>query len=114
MDLPHKKNIFFTKVGLPAKSGVSGVVITVVPGVAGFATWSPNLDHIGNSTRGVKFAQELVEIYYFHTFDVDVLGKCVSSSSSKKLDPRAGKYDDRSIQVMLSQCLKFKSIDLLP
>ena len=54
---------------MPAKSGVSGIVLVVVPNVVGFATWSPPLDSIGNSARGVMFAEELVKIYNFHTFD---------------------------------------------
>ena len=66
---------FAFDVGLPAKSGVSGVVITVVPGVAGFATWSPPLDQIGNSVRGVRFCKELVKVYNFHSFDVALLGQ---------------------------------------
>jgi glutaminase len=57
------------QVGLPAKSGVSGIVLVVVPNVVGFATWSPPLDGIGNSARGVMFAEELVKVYNFHTFD---------------------------------------------
>ena len=63
------KDHSFTQVGLPAKSGVSGIVLVVVPNVVGFATWSPPLDTIGNSARGVMFAEELVKIYNFHTFD---------------------------------------------
>ena len=35
-------------------------MIIVVPNVVGFATWSPPLDSIGNSARGVMFAEELV------------------------------------------------------
>jgi glutaminase len=38
---------FFKQVGLPAKSGVSGIILVVVPNVVGFATFSPNLDTIG-------------------------------------------------------------------
>ena len=85
---------FAFQVGLPAKSGVSGIVIVVVPDVVGFATYSPNLDQIGNSTRGVMFAEELVKIYNFHTFDS--VGRVVS----EKKNPRAGKYEDKSIQIV--------------
>ena len=42
---------FLYEIGLPAKSGVSGVVITVVPDVMGIATFSPRLDSFGNSVR---------------------------------------------------------------
>ena len=69
----------------------------MVPGVAGFATWSPPLDHIGNSCRGVRFCQELVKIYNFHTFDSALLGQ---GSASQKQDPRIGKYEDKSIKVV--------------
>lgn len=39
-------------IGLPAKSGVSGGLITVAPGKGGLATFSPPLDDAGNSVRG--------------------------------------------------------------
>ena len=56
------------QVGLPAKSGVSGIIIVVVPNVMGFATFSPPLDTVGNSARGVMFFEELVKIYKFHLY----------------------------------------------
>jgi glutaminase len=40
------------EVGLPAKSGVSGGIVTVAPGKGGLATFSPPLDVAGNSVRG--------------------------------------------------------------
>lgn len=40
------------EVGLPAKSGVSGGIITIAPGKGGLATFSPRLDPAGNSVRG--------------------------------------------------------------
>lgn len=55
-------------VGLPAKSGVSGGLMIVVPGVAGFALWSPRLDRQGNPVRGVELSRRLVETFPFHVF----------------------------------------------
>ncbi len=60
---------FAFTIGLPAKSGVSGVLMAVVPGVLGFAVWSPRLDPLGNSVRGVAFCRRLVERYHFHMYD---------------------------------------------
>ena len=47
--------------GLPGKSGVSGGMITVIPGKGGLATYSPPLDDAGNSVRGQLTAQYLSE-----------------------------------------------------
>lgn len=55
-------------VGLPAKSGVSGGLMIVVPGVAGFALWSPRLDRQGNPVRGIEMSRRLVETFPFHIF----------------------------------------------
>jgi glutaminase len=39
-------------VGLPAKSGVGGGIVALIPGVAGVCVWSPALDETGNSFAG--------------------------------------------------------------
>ena len=39
-------------VGLPAKSGVSGAIVAVVPDVMGLCVWYPGLDEKGNSRLG--------------------------------------------------------------
>ena len=62
------------KVGLPAKSGVSGVMMVVIPNVMGIALWSPLLDKLGNSVRGKMFCQELVKAYSFHRYYTLILG----------------------------------------
>ena len=64
--------------GLPAKSGISGAIMIVVPNICGFCIWSPPVDNHGNSCRGVKFANELVKTFNFHNFD---------EMSSLKKDP---------------------------
>ena len=45
---------FAVKVGIPAKSGVSGGIVCAVPGKMGLAVFSPPLDAGGNSVAGVK------------------------------------------------------------
>jgi glutaminase len=45
--------------GMPAKSGVSGVIVAVVPGVAGVAVSSPRLNDKGGSVRGHIILRDL-------------------------------------------------------
>jgi len=56
-------------VGLPAKSGVCGGIIVVVPNRMGIAVFSPPLDERGNSVRGVKVCEELSQQFGLHLFD---------------------------------------------
>jgi glutaminase len=47
--------------GLPAKSGVSGGMVTVSPGKGGLGTFAPRLDDAGNSVKGRLAARFLSE-----------------------------------------------------
>lgn len=40
------------RVGLPAKSGIGGGIVTASPGKGALGTFSPRLDATGNSVRG--------------------------------------------------------------
>jgi glutaminase len=48
-----------TGVGLPAKSGVGGGIMAVLPGQLGIGVYSPLLDAKGNSVRGVRVCRSL-------------------------------------------------------
>ena len=75
---------FAFSIGLPAKSGVSGALMVVVPNVTGFCVWSPRLDRLGNSVRGIAFCKELITRFNFHKFDSLV-------RATDKKDPRLKK-----------------------
>ncbi|MBC8096897.1 MAG: glutaminase A [Akkermansiaceae bacterium] len=64
-------------VGMPAKSGVSGGVIAVLPGQLGIGVFSPLLDAHGNSVRGVKVCQELSRLLDLHLLNRPGVGKLI-------------------------------------
>ncbi|TSN76577.1 Glutaminase kidney isoform, mitochondrial [Bagarius yarrelli] len=72
---------FAFHVGLPAKSGVSGAVLLVVPNVMGVMCWSPPID------------RELVSLFNFHNYDN-------LRHFAKKLDPRRQSGHERNKAVI--------------
>ncbi len=49
---------FAYRVGIPAKSGVGGGIVAIIPGALSIATWAPGLNKIGNSLLGIDFLEE--------------------------------------------------------
>lgn len=59
---------FGYRIGIPAKSGVGGGILGIVPGVASIAVWSPGLDANGNSKLGIAALEELVRVTGWSVF----------------------------------------------
>lgn len=66
---PGAFNVPFFLSGIPAKSGVGGGIVAVVPGEIGIGTFSPPLDERGNSVRGIQVCRELSERFGLHAFE---------------------------------------------
>jgi len=57
------------QVGLPAKSGVAGGILAVAPGRLGIGVYSPPLDPVGNSVRGIAAVTSLSKDLGLHVLD---------------------------------------------
>lgn len=60
---------WWTRVGVPAKSGVSGAIVAIVPGWGAIVAYSPRLDAAGNSVRAALIIQELVGRWRLHSIE---------------------------------------------
>jgi glutaminase len=80
---------FAFRVGIPAKSGVSGAIMLVVPNLLGLVLWSPRLDELGNSVRGIDFCKRLASRFKLHSFDSMV------GLKDDRIDPRRNMYESR-------------------
>ncbi len=58
------------RVGMPAKSGVAGGIVAVLPGQLGIGIFSPPLDPRGNSVRGIQTCHKLSMDFNLHMFNV--------------------------------------------
>jgi glutaminase len=79
-------------VGVPAKSGVSGGLLVVIPGKMGIGVFSPGLDRFGNSVRGTQVCQELSERLGLHLFATDAEDRLLNPMSTAPMSstPSAG------------------------
>ncbi|MCI0743857.1 MAG: glutaminase A [Verrucomicrobia subdivision 3 bacterium] len=62
-------------IGMPAKSGVAGGVIAVLPGQLGIGVFSPPLDSRGNSVRGIRVCDALSRHCDLHLLNRPRTGK---------------------------------------
>ena len=100
-------------VGLPAKSGVSGGVIAVLPGRFGIAIFSPRLDENGNSVRGIavcRRSRTSSDCTYsaprFHP------RWCWAEASRRRTRPRAGFVPPRAAAQLRPLASRIKCLSL--
>jgi len=68
---------WLSSVGIPAKSGVSGGIIGILPGQLGIAVYSPRLDQHGNSVRGVAAFERLSHDMNLHLMEAPMVAHSV-------------------------------------
>lgn len=60
---------FAVRIGLPIKSGVSGALLSIVPGQGAIACYSPTLDATGNSIAGLFLLEQLTQTLNLSIFN---------------------------------------------
>jgi len=61
--LYEESDHWMEQIGLPAKSGVGGGIMIVVPGRMGIGIFSPRLNTHGNSAKGIKTMKALTKLF---------------------------------------------------
>jgi len=113
---------FQFSIGVPAKSGVAGALLIVIPNVMGICTWSPRLDRLGNSARGIDFCKLLQEKYTIHRYsllrgvskkhDVRDFSKDIYlQRRCQRLIEAATRGDVKALKLCMSEDVALKSAD---
>ena len=66
--LYEESDHWMSQIGFPAKSGVSGALMVVIPNVMGIGIYSPRLNKHGNSDKGIKTMKLLTPLLKKYKF----------------------------------------------
>jgi len=91
------------RIGLPAKSGVGGGIIAILPGQLGIGTFSPLLDDQGNSCRGIQVCEEFSQRFKLHMFRTRTATSVVVRRSYRGATVRSKRLRSSAEQVILDR-----------
>jgi glutaminase len=91
------------RVGLPAKSGVGGGIMAVLPGQLGIGVFSPRLDEHGNSLRGIRVCEALSDRLKLHLLDHRGRARSAIRRSYRGTDVRSKRLRARAPSLLLDR-----------
>lgn len=104
---------WISTVGMPAKSGVAGGTIAVLPGQVGLAVYSPPLDEHGSSVRGMATSQRLSRDMELHFVRAARTGKsAIRSSYDISASPSGIRRNDEAMDILRDNGHRARVIEL--
>ncbi|GAA4368625.1 glutaminase A [Paeniglutamicibacter cryotolerans] len=104
---------WMSTVGLPAKSGVGGGLIAVLPGQLGLAVYSPPLDAHGSSVRGVAACERMSRDMGLHFVRAARIGRStVRGSYDVRAVPSAVRHSQAEEELLDAQGYRARIVEL--
>ncbi|GAA1115129.1 glutaminase A [Arthrobacter flavus] len=104
---------WISTVGMPAKSGVAGGTIAVLPGQVGLAVYSPPLDEHGSSVRGMATSQRLSRDMELHFVRAARTGKsAIRSTYDISASPSGIRRNDEAMDILRHNGHRARVIEL--
>lgn len=104
---------WISTVGMPAKSGVGGGTISVLPGQVGLAVYSPPLDEHGSSVRGMATSQRLSRDMELHFVRAARVGKsAIRSTYDITAAPSGIRRDDEAMDLLRDHGHRARVVEL--